>query len=222
MEGAAAGLEICLLGLSCERVERRVIWGRVEREVVVGQVVREASDVGHLPVGFPARLKFLLVQVQEGLPDESPADVVDGGHQLALAHLFFQQRESLLDAGAISGVSADSNGMATAVVDLVDDGFVVLGLSSQQGNGIGLGELSSYGCTTVLRQNVRSMLMDCTGSGGGGGNGTYVPGPTPATTAHARAPAMLFSGGCNLTVSLVSLSRAVDEVIQEDGKMREG
>jgi hypothetical protein len=115
------------------------------------------------PVGFPARLELVCIKFQEGLPDESPANVVYGSDQLALPHLLFQQLECLLHTRPIRGVSADPNSMAAAIVDLVDDRLVVLRLARQQGDRVGLGELARYGRTAVSKSQCVGGVLNCFG-----------------------------------------------------------
>jgi hypothetical protein len=82
------------------------------------------------PISLPAALKLLIAQLEERLPNKTTAHIVDGRYKLSFAsNLLLEQVEGLLHARLVGDICADTNGMSAAIVDLVDNGLVILGLA---------------------------------------------------------------------------------------------
>lgn len=77
-------------------------------------------------------VKLVDAQVQEWFPDKLCVDVVHGRGQLAAWELLLDVLKSTVQGLLVRGIGRDANGMATTLVDLVNNVGVALGLPSQQ------------------------------------------------------------------------------------------
>lgn len=77
------------------------------------------------PIGFPSTGELLFIELEEWLPDESASNVVNRGNKLGTSHFLLDLIKSCLDTLTVCTISADSNGLATCIVDLFHNGLIV-------------------------------------------------------------------------------------------------
>ena len=102
---------------------------------------------GDLPIRIVSTSILVQTQLQERLPNKCASNVIHGGRQLLALKFLLDPRKGIPDRIWGRDVSGYADCLSTGLIDFGDDGFVVFGFASEEGDGVRFCEFEGDGAT---------------------------------------------------------------------------